>query len=127
MMQDIAPDTSPAPLLMPVAASAPSTPHMVMREGCDAELAAISQRIADEQVIAEIESVCPAYIQGGDKWLDTRFMTDAREHSGEVIDMNTEILGYAAQRGITAAHPLQPYLVRICVQMRPKRRHQPTV
>ncbi len=127
MMQDIATDTSPAPLLMPAAASASSTPHMAMREGCDAELAAISQRIADEQVIAEIESVCPAYIQGGDKWLDTRFMTDAREHSGEIIDMNTEILGYAAQRGITAAHPLQPYLVRICVQLRPKQRSQPTV
>jgi hypothetical protein len=116
-------DTRPAPL----SAHPAPTAHMSMRQACDAELAAISQRIADEQVIAEIESVCPAYIQGGDKWLDTRFMTDPREHSGEVIDINTEVLGYAAQRGITATHPKQPYLVRICAQMRPKHREQPTV
>jgi hypothetical protein len=122
--------TQDANTAAPAQQSAPTavTAHQAMRQGCDAELAAMSQRIADQQVIAEIESNCPAYVQGGDKWLDTRFMTDPREHSGEVLDMNAEVLGYAARRGITIAHLLQPYLVRICTQMRQEQqRQQPTV
>lgn len=99
-------------------AALPATRHQAVRQECDAELAAMAQRIADEQVVAEIESACPAYVQGGDKWFDTRFMTDPREHSGEVLDMNAEVLGYAARRGITTPHMLQPYLVRICARVR---------
>jgi hypothetical protein len=97
----------------PAGNSSLATPHMLMRARCDAELATIAQRIADEQSVCEIESTCPAYIQGEAKWFDTRWMTDPREHCGQVIDINTEIIGYALQRGLIAQHTVQPYLVRI--------------
>lgn len=81
----------------------------------DAELARRAVRIADMQVVCEIESGCPAHngLDQHPRWYDLRPLTDPREHCGEMIDMNAEIIDYALRRGLAIRHPEHAHLVRI--------------
>ena len=52
-----------------------------------------------------IESECYPVKLSGYRWHDTRPMLDPREHSPEVLDLNTELLDLALTAGLIARHP----------------------
>lgn len=80
------------------------------------ELVRRALMLADQAVIADIESEGFGMHFEGMNWYDVRPMLDEREHSLQVIDMAREALEYARQRGLIARHPDHSHLVRIVRQ-----------
>lgn len=80
-----------------------------------AELIRRSLMLADHATLAQIRAEChpvsPRHDPEG--WRDVRPMLDPREHSGQSIDIATELLAYARDRGLIQRHPESAHLVRI--------------
>lgn len=77
-----------------------------------AEIFRRSVLIADAAAVSDIETGA-ATVADDPRWYDVRPMLDEREHSPQVIDMATEMLAYAEQRGLIQRHQVEPHLVRI--------------
>lgn len=78
--------------------------------------ASLQLRLADSAAIADIVDGAARCTDISDGiWLDIRPMLDAREHSGEALDMYTEAIDYALWRKLITRHPdpQQPHLVRV--------------
>ena len=70
--------------------------------------------IADAAAFSDIEANADAVSTGeGPQWYDVRPMLDEREHSLEAIDLATEAIHYAVQRGLATRHPTIPHLLRL--------------
>ena len=70
--------------------------------------ATTAQRLCQQgarSLVECIESECYPVRVGGQCWYDTRPMLDPREHSPEVLDLNTELLDLALTAGLIARHP----------------------
>lgn len=79
-----------------------------------AALIAQAFRIANEAVVSDIETEgIRDHDRTDGRWFDIRPMFDPREHSPEVIDMNTEAIAYALASGVITADPQSAHLVRI--------------
>jgi hypothetical protein len=73
-----------------------------------------AQRIADQAVVADVECEGVAEADAaGQRWYDIRPLIDHREHSGQVMDINSERLAYAFARQLIERHPQHAHLVRI--------------
>lgn len=72
-------------------------------------------QIADRAVVADIESmsIMAGRTPDGRPIYDTRPMLDRREHCDESIEMATQALRFARQRGLVREQPGQPYLLTI--------------
>lgn len=89
-----------APHLTPRVHKQPAADHLVAK----------ALRIADRAVLADIKS--EAARAGADGAYDVRPMLDARERSGPAIDMASDALAYALDRGLVVQAG-EPWLVRI--------------
>lgn len=80
----------------------------------DVRFLLLQAALARHFVVENIESgAVPVALTGGGRWRDVRPMTDPREHSGEVLDINVQTLYYAEEAGIMERHPEHPHMVRI--------------
>jgi hypothetical protein len=72
-------------------------------------------RIANDAVVADIESNCPALHSpcGRITWYDTRPMLDPREHSPELVDMAQEAIQYGVDSGLLVRHAEHPHWLRV--------------
>lgn len=78
-----------------------------------AELVRRSMAIADRAVVADIETEgFSVKDDAGLLWYDVRPMQDPNECAPTTIDMVTECLAYAHQRGLIRTHPQHQHLVR---------------
>lgn len=83
----------------------------------DLELQAMAIRIANDAVLADVETNCPRVDLGdGGTWRDTRPMLDPREHAPQITDMARLALDYALRAHIIRRHPQHPHLVRQLVR-----------
>jgi hypothetical protein len=78
-----------------------------------AELVRRGLLIADAAAVADIETEAVAVQNVHQRWYDVRPMLDVREHCGELIDLATETLAYAEQRGLIQRHLVERHMVRI--------------
>lgn len=71
-------------------------------------------RIANQAVVADIESSCPALRSPcGRTWYDVRPMLDEREHSPPVVDMAREAITYGIEAGLLVRHDEHPHWLRV--------------
>ena len=72
-------------------------------------------RIANQAVVADVESNCPALRSpcGRVTWYDVRPMLDEREHSPPVVDMAREAIAYGCDTGVLVRHEEHPHWVRV--------------
>lgn len=78
-------------------------------------MAALSLQIADRAVIGDIESE-GTKLTGDDPnagYWDISAMLNPNEQPPEVIDMNTQAIEYALERGLVRSHDVRPNLLRI--------------
>lgn len=78
-----------------------------------AELVRRGLLIADMASVSDIETGAVSVGAASARWYDVRPMLDEREHSPAVIDMATETLAYAQQRGLVERHLVDKHMVRI--------------
>ena len=74
-----------------------------------------AMRIADQAVVADVESNCPALRSpcGRITWYDVRPMLDEREHSPPVVDMARDAIQYGVETGLLVRHQEHPHWVRV--------------
>jgi hypothetical protein len=78
------------------------------------QAADMAHRIADRAVVADIESEAVPHTDAqGLIWSDTSCMLDPREMCDDFVEMNTQALDYAQQRGLITRHPKFGHLVLI--------------
>lgn len=70
-------------------------------------------QIAARSVICDIETEGAAVDLNGQRWYDTRPMTDPSQHCPEVLAMAGEAITYAIAAQLVGVHPGMPYLLRI--------------
>jgi hypothetical protein len=72
-------------------------------------------RIANQAVVADVESNCPSLLSPCDRltWYDVRPMLDEREHSPPVVDMAREAIAYGVDTGVLVRHTEYPHMVRV--------------
>lgn len=72
-------------------------------------------RIANQAVVADVESSCPALRSpcGRITWYDVRPMLDEREHSPPVVDMAREAIEYGLDAGLLVRHHEHPHWLRV--------------
>jgi hypothetical protein len=69
--------------------------------------------LADEAVITYVENEGVRERRGGAVWWDVTPMLSPHEHSPELLDKNRMALDYGIRRGLLAAHPFVPEMIRI--------------
>jgi hypothetical protein len=74
----------------------------------EADVISSAFTLANAYVASTIETECVSV----GAWFDTRVMLDPREHCGEVIDMNAELIRYGENSGLLVRHPRCRYMVR---------------
>lgn len=69
--------------------------------------------IADAAVLADIETEGVPHQRDGCNWHDVLAMLCVEECGAAQVDMFTQALQYACDRGLIYVHPQAPHLVRI--------------
>jgi hypothetical protein len=78
------------------------------------QVAELAHQIADRAVISDIETEAVGQLDEQQRrWYDTRPMLDPREMCDDMVEMNTQALAYAHERGLISPHPQHAHLVRI--------------